>query len=146
MIAATETEIGVPGSIPGVTFPATTGNPGGYSLIGTIPVPPIAVAYSPTTDRIALIERATTYGGSDGTTNVYDFIPSSNSVFTRNPTGDMFCIGGAHAPDGTLYIAGGSPVASVGDAVRRLRIGAEWEQKDSAMLLQAKRWCKFDLT
>ncbi len=129
-----------------MSFPATTSNPGGYSLIGTLPIAPIAVAYSPTTDRVVLIERATTYGGSSGSTNVYDYIPGSNSVYARNPTGDMFCIGGAYSSDGTLYIAGGSPFPSVGDAVRRLRIGAEWEQNDAAMILQAKRWCNQILT
>ena len=138
--ALTDIGSGVPNSIPGVTFAATVPNPGRYDVIAVSPIASLAVAPIPFTNRLTFLERAALYGGSLGTTNTYDFDFDSKTFFSRDPTGDMFCVGGAFNPDGSLFAFGGSPVDGVGEAVRVLKSGAEWAQNDKLYTLQRKRW------
>ncbi|KAJ3284169.1 hypothetical protein HK104_010070 [Borealophlyctis nickersoniae] len=129
---------GTPGSDPGITAPATTANPGGYSAMGYSPVVPIAVALVPETNKIVLLEREA--GGKTGTTHTYTMNVATMEFEPLHLTTDIFCVGGSMLPEGRVIAVGGGTGAASLQGVRVYTKGGDWQQNAAAAQLQVPRW------
>lgn len=129
---------GTPGSIPGVSKAATTGNPGQYVVVATSPVAALAVAPQPNTNQVVFMERI--WEGTASTTHSYIMDTNSYGFTALHPPSEIFCAGGSMMSDGSILSMGGWKFVDDLEGVRSLAAGGDWQQNAATMNLQVPRW------